>query len=448
MLIKSNTPSWALSRRSFLRGSLGTAVALPFLDAMSFDARAQAAAAPRRFMAFYVPCGMHMAAFTPQNEGDLAALPRILEPLEAVKQHTTVVTGLRNRAGDANEDGAGDHARGTGTFLTATRLLKSDVNIRNNISLDQVMANHLRNSGYAGLPSLEVGCEGGGSTGNCDSGYSCAYVVNVAWGGAQQPLPKETNPRAVFDRLFAGTDPTETRAEIDKRKRYRQSVLDVVKGDAARLSARLGTKDRQKLDQHLTGVRELERRLDSEEVSVCTPGPRPDGPSGDPTAYIRAMLDLIVNAYACDQTRVATFMLGNGGSNRNFNFIGVNAGHHEASHHQNDPARFEQIQRIDRWEVEQFAYLIDQMSRVDEGNGQTLLDSSLVFFSSEIEDGNSHSHQNLPIVLAGRGGGVVRPGRHVRAQGRSVSDLFVTALSGMQVPQASFADSGSALTLT
>lgn len=444
MLIKTSANRFTLSRRSFLRGSLGTAVALPFLDAMTQSARA-AGLGPRRFLTFYVPCGIHMPGFTPAA-GALGTLPTILSPLESVKQEITVISGLRNRAAEAGADGAGDHARGTGTFLTAQRLLKSDVDIRNAISVDQVIANHLRSTGYTGLSSLELGCEGGGSSGNCDSGYSCAYTVNIAWAGAAQPLPKETNPSSVFDRLFAGVDPGASREESLKRKLYRQSVLDVVKGDAARLNARLGARDRAKLDEHLTGVRELERQLESEPVVTCTPGARPSQ-SGDPTAYVRSMLDLIANAVACDRTRVATFMLGNGGSNRNYSFIGVNAAHHESSHHQGDPAKQTQLQNIDRWEMEQFAYLVGKLRSIDDGNGETALDNSFVYFGSELEDGQSHSHNNLPVVIAGRAGGSITPGRHVRTDGRSVADLYVTAMAALQVPQGSFADSSGALSL-
>ncbi len=449
MLIKTDRPTWALSRRSFLRGGLGTALALPFLDAMSWSAQAQGVAAPRRFLAFYVLNGMHMPEFLPGGEGALGALPSILAPLESVKQHVTVVSGLENRAAFGGEDGAGDHARGTGTFLTCQRLLKSDVDIRNGVSVDQVMARHLRDNDYAGLSSLELGCEGGGSTGNCDSGYSCAYSVNVSWAGASQPLPKETNPRAVFDRLFAGAEPASSAAAREKRKLYRQSVLDVVKGDAARLHEKLGQNDRIKLDAHMTGVRELERQLEDEaQVNACVAGERPAGiPQGDPTAYVRSMLDLVVNAFACDRTRVATFMLGNGGSGRNYSFLGVNGAHHEISHHQSDPAKQALLTQINRWEVEQLAYVVGKLAATDDGNGQKVIDNTTVVLGSEIEDGNSHAHSNLPVLVAGHGGGAIAGGRHVRAPGRPIADLFLTALGTMNVPTTSFADSSGALAL-
>ncbi len=184
-------------------------------------------------------------------------------------------------------------------------------------------------------------------------------------------------------------------------------------------------------------------------VSACTPGERPSGiPAGDPTSYVRAMLDLVVNAFACDRTRVATFMLGNGGSGRNYSFLGVNAAHHEVSHHQSDPAKQAQLAQIDRWEIEQLAYVVDKLARSDDGDGQSVLDNSTVFFGSEIEDGNSHSHANLPVVVAGHGGGAIAGGRQVAAPGRPIADLFLTALQTLGVPATSFADSTGPLALS
>ena len=449
MLLQTGNPRFALSRRAMLRG-LGTLVALPVLEAMAPSiARAQTQTPTRRFLSFYVPNGMHMAAFTPSTEGALAAanLPRILQPLAPHLAHVTVVSGLENRAAFAGEDGAGDHARGTGTFLTCTRLLKSDTTIRNATSLDQVLASHLRGQGYSGLASLETGIDGGGSTGNCDSGYSCAYSVNIAWAGVSQPLPKETNPRAVFDRLFAGLDPAEASAEAQQRRRRKLSVLDAVRADATRLEQKLGAKDKQTLDEYMTGVRELERRTESEAVVACTLPERPAGPGANPTEHVRTMLDVIAAGYACDRVRVATFMLGNGGSGRNYSFIGQNTAHHEASHHQGDPTRHAQLTEIARWEMEQLAYLAGRLAAINEGNGKTALDDTLVVCGSEIEDGNTHSHSNLPVVVVGHGGGVAPGGRHVRhPRGTPIANLFSTVLSSFGAPT-TFADSTGVLSL-
>jgi hypothetical protein len=444
----SSRPSWQLSRRTVLRGA-GALIALPLLEAMApRRARAQSTS-PTRFFAFYVPCGMHMAAFTPSTLGALPTpgdLPPILAPLAGVIDDVNVISGLQNRAAFADGDGAGDHARGTGTFLTCTRLRKSDVEIENAISLDQVLADHLRRDGYDGLPSIELGCEGGGSTGNCDSGYSCAYSVNIAWSGPQSPLPKETDPRQAFDRLFGPGDSAQTAAEAEKRRRHKRSVLDVVRQDAARLQAKLGRADQAKLDEYLTGVRELERRIDDASRQSCGAQTRPEPFSGDTTSYVRAMLDLVVAGFACDRMRVATFMLGNGGSGRDYSFLGANTAHHEASHHQNDPVRLQQLQTIDTWEVEQLAYVIGRLRAFNEGEG-TLLHHSTVFFSSEIEDGNSHYHGNLPVIVAGRAGGLITPGRHLSFPEVSTANLFSTVLQSFGAPTA-FADSTGPLVLT
>lgn len=450
MLIRTKTPSWALSRRTFLRGA-GVAMALPLLDAMAPSvARAQAAGADpvRRFIAFYVPNGMHMASFTPEGEGALPAqLPLILEPLQENREHVTVVSGLACAAGFAGGDGPGDHARGTGTFLTSTRILKSDTTIRNAISVDQVLANHLRSRGYGGFSSLETGCQGGGSTGNCDSGYSCAYSVNISWAGATQPLPKETNPRAVFDRLFGDAVDPAAEAERARRRRRQQSILDVVKGDAARVEQKLGQSDRRKLDEYMTSIRAIENQLESEEVNACTVPDAPSNQTQNPEPYMRAMLDVIVAGMACDRVRVATFMLGNGGSGRNYSFIGQNTAHHEASHHQGDAAKHRMLEQIDRFEVQQLNYLINRLKGVQEGSG-TALDSSLVVFGSEIEDGNSHSHRNLPIVVAGHGGGLATGGRHIRVERDTpIANLYNTVLSSFGAPTG-FADSTGTLSLT
>jgi hypothetical protein len=444
ILIKNGRPSWALSRRSALKG-LGTLIALPLLDAM--QVRAQAAAPTTRFFAFYVPNGMRMSAWTPSSEGALNvnALPPILAPLAAagVATDVNVLSGVDNFAAFAQGDGPGDHARGTGCFLTANHLRKTEgADIDNGISVDQVIANAVR--GQTRFASLELGCEGGGSTGGCDSGYSCAYSRNISWSGPATPMPKEVNPRNAFDRLFAGVDATETAEARARRIRLKQSVLDYAKDDANRLKARLGTRDRAKLDEYLTGVRDIEQRLDGPAGAECVPPTRPDGVPGDTTAYVRLMLDIAATSFACDTTRVATFMLGNGGSGRSFPFLGVNDAHHEISHHQGDTAKEEKLQIIDTWEVEQLAYFLARLKGIEE-NGSNVLANSAVFFSSEIEDGNSHFHGNLPILVGGQGGGAWTSGRHIAfPDGTPIANLFLTFINACGAQATSFGDDGTA----
>lgn len=432
-----------LSRRTFLKGA-GAAMALPLLEAMlPGSARAQSAEVPKRLFAFYVPNGIHMSAWTPGSEGAGYALTPILQPLAAYRDDFLVLSGLSNYAATPQGDGPGDHARGTGCFLTAAHPVKTEgADISIGPSVDQVAADFLADQ--TRLRSLELGCEGGGSTGGCDSGYSCAYSRNVSWRSATTPMPKEVNPRSVYDRLFAGFDPGETAQQIGKRQRYKQSVLDFVLDDAQRLSQRLGTRDRAKLDEYMTGVRELETRLEtSTQGPSCEPFQRPDGTPADFQEHVRLMLDLVALAFQCDITRVATFMLGNGGSNRSYSFLGVSGAHHELSHHQGDSAKHAALQVIDTWEVEQLAYLLSKLKAAQDVEG-SVLDNTLVFFSSEISDGNAHSHNNLPVLLAGRGGGAVSPGRHIAyPQSTPIANLFVSMLQSVGVSTSSFGDDGN-----
>ncbi len=433
---------WEISRRAFLRGA-GTAIGLPMLEAMAPSvARAQTMGVPppRRMLAFYVPNGIHMAGWTPADEGANWTMTPILQPLAMLRDEFSVLSGLGNRP--ARPDGPGDHASGTGAFLTVMHPFKTEGrDISNGISVDQVAANAIGE--HTSFRSLQLGSEGGSSVGNCDSGYSCAYARNISWASETQPLAKETNPLSVFDRLFAGADPTETIEARRKRRLYKQSILDFVKADGQRLDGKLGTTDKRKLDEYLTGVRELEQRLMSmEEPSTCDPGERPTR-NRDVRVVVRSMIDLMVLAFQCDLTRVITYMLGNAGSNRVYDFLNIGDGHHQISHHQNNPTNLSQLQTIDIWEIEQLAYLLDRMKAVQEPDG-TMLDNSLVFFSSEIEDGNSHSHFNMPVILAGGGGGTVTPGRHLRyTNNLSIANLFISMLAGVGVSVTEFGADGT-----
>lgn len=435
-----------LSRRTFLKGT-GVALALPFLEAMApRSAIAQDQLAAKRFMAFFVPNGIHMPAWTPSSTGSNFNLPPILAPLANLRSEVSVLSGLSNIAATPQGDGNGDHARGTSCFLTCVHPVKTEgANISIGPSVDQLIAGHL--SGQTTLSSLELGCEGGGSTGGCDSGYSCAYSRNISWRSATTPAAKEINPRSVFDRLFAGFVPGESQAVIDRKRRYKQSILDFVLSDAQSLSTRLGRKDRMKMDEYLTGVRELEQRIEiagqEDTGSSCEPFERPAGIPNQLQDHVQLMLDLVVLAFQCDMTRVATFMLGNGGSNRGYGFIGVPGAHHEISHHQNDPAKHAQLQAIDTWEVEQLAYLLNRLAQTQEGTG-SLLDQSMVFFSSEIADGNSHGHYNLPVLLAGKGGGTLQPGRHLQfGNNMPIANLYLTLMQKMGMNVSSFGDDGN-----
>lgn len=424
-----------LSRRCFLGGA-GVMLSLPLLEAM-IPARAQAGGSlgAQRLLCWYAPNGIHMQAWTPAQTGPGFALSPILTPLSAVRDEILVLTGIDNEP--AESEGPGDHASGTSGFLTCTHVTKSETTITNGTSVDQIYAQHIGSQTV--IPSLQLGIEGGGNSGGCDSGYSCAYSRNISWVG-NTPLSKLTSTATAFDLLFAGYDPGATAQELAQRKTNRLSVLDYTKADAEKLGTRLGTSDRIKLQEYLDSVRDLEIKVLADSAApTCDVGEGPGEPA-DITSHIRLMCDLMVKAFECDRTRSISFMMANAGSNRSYGFLGHPNGHHQYSHHNGEAGNYAAIQAINTWEIEQVAYLLERMANVVEPDGGTLLDSSMVYFSSEIEDGNSHRHYNLPVLLAGRGGGVINPGRHAIHTGLPMSNLFLSMLQGLGVDTNSFGD--------
>jgi hypothetical protein len=415
-------------------------IALPALEAMLPKIARAASPSPTRLVVFFVPNGIHMPNWTPTDTGPNYQLPPILAPLQPVKDDVLVLTGLANRPGIP--DGPGDHAAGTGAFISAHHVFKTEgTDIQGGISMDQVAANAIGQR--TRFPSLQLGAEGGDSAGTCDSGYSCAYPRNISWASPMTPLAKEINPQALFDRLFRGVDPHASGAERERKRIYKKSLLDFVQDDTARLQAKLGAGDRRRLDDYLTGIRELEKRLDDQSGSSCAQNDRPD-PSSDVRQTVQAMNDLMVTALQCDLTRVITFMLGNAGSNRVYTFLGIGEGHHQISHHQNNPVNFAELTTIDTWEVQQLADLLQKMKAIAEPDG-TLLDNTLVLFSSEIEDGDAHRHTNLPVLVAGKGQGAFKPGRHVRlGEEKPIANLFVSMLDAVGVGVQAFGDNGTA----
>jgi len=434
-----------LSRRLFLGGA-GAVLTLPFFESMMVKNVKAEPNDIRRILAFYVPDGIHMQAFTPVETGDQYTLTPILAPLAAIRPKVLVLTGLANTPG--RPDGPGDHAGGTSAFLTCRHVVKTEgSNIKNGISMDQVAAAQL--GGATRIPSMQVGIDGGSSAGDCDSGYSCAYARNISWASETQPLPKTVNPQVVWDILFGGFDPKATAEEQTRQKMYRTSVLDYVLGEANSLSGKLGTTDKRKLDEYMTGVSELEKKIQKTGTSqLCTAIDRPPADLPYPE-HVKMMLDLIALAIQCDSTRVVTFMLGNAGSGQSYPFLYANGqpisqGHHEISHHQNLQENFDKLTEIDRWEVEQFAYLLGKLDAIDEGNGITALDTSAVFFSSEIEDGNAHRHTNLPVLVGGGLGGTFKTGRHVILPDETpMANLFTSMLQGIGAPVDTFGDNGT-----
>lgn len=400
------------------------------------------AAAPRRMAFVYVPNGANMADWTPQLDGLDYTLPFILEPLESVRADIQVITGLSHKKAFANGDGAGDHARASATFLTGCQARKtSGSDIRVGVSVDQVAASKIGRA--TRLPSLELSCDKGQDAGSCDSGYACAYQFHLSWRSESTPNPVEVNPRAVFNRLFSDN-------EIDAtQRRRRKSILDFVQEDAARLKVGLGRTDQRKLDEYLTSVRELEQRIEHEGKLAATV-PDYDGPDGVPKAYeehIRLMFDALALAFQTDSTRIASFLIAHDGSNRPYPFIGVPEGHHDLSHHEGKEERKKKIAKINQFHMTQFAYFLQKLKQTPEAEGN-LLDNCMIIYGSGIADGNSHNHNDLPLILAGRGGGSLHPGRHLKL-GNSVpmTNLYVSMLERIGVKVDSLGDSTGKLDL-
>jgi hypothetical protein len=423
-----------LSRRTFLRG-LGAAMALPYLDAMRAT-RALAAAqttAPNRLLFVFFPNGAIMPKWTPAQTGADFTLPETLKPLEALKSKLCVLSGLAQDNARAKGDGGGDHARSASAFLTGAHPVKtSGADIKVGMSVDQVAAEKLGH--LTRLPSLEIGTEGGRNAGQCDTGYSCAYSNNISWKTATTPMAKEINPKLVFQRLFGDR---QAAADRTRRNRLRQSVLDLVADDAGRLQKQLGQTDRRKLEEYFTSVREIELRIErSQNSDQQLPTPtiaEPNGVPKDLDEHLRLMYDLLAIAFQTDSTRVATYMLANEGSNRSYPMVGVNDGHHHLSHHQNKQDWIDQLQKIDLFFVSRFAEFLHKLDGISEGDG-TLLDHAMIVYGSAIADGNRHSHDDLPILLAGRGSGTIASGRHIEYPKETpLNNLFLSLLDRMQV---------------
>jgi hypothetical protein len=429
-----------LSRRTVLRG-LGTAIALPWLEAMApgtvrADGSGRGSAPPRRIAFLYVPNGVHMRDWTPAQQGSQFALPPTLRALEPYRDEFLVLSGLaQNNAAPLGDEG-GDHARSLACFLTGMHPLKTDgANIRAGVSIDQVAAGQIGQA--TRLASLELGIDPSAQAGSCDSGYSCAYSSNISWKSAALPMAKEIDPRLVFDRLFGSQARSKgTPAERLQRQIYERSILDFVREDARQLHAQLGMNDRRKIDEYLNSLRELERRIQRSDAGVDSQPRsdmiRPTGVPKDLREHMRLMLDLLALAFRADATRICTFMFANEASNRAHHFLGVPDGHHDLSHHGNDPKKHEKIKAINRFHVEQFAYLLGKLKAMPEGEG-SLLDNVMIVYGSGISDGDRHNHDDLPILLAGKGGGTIKTGRHIRYETQPLNNLYLSMLDRMDV---------------
>ena len=433
----------SLSRRHFLRG-LGAGIALPtfvsltpgalpLLSAAAPLATTATGAALRTAFVFF-PNGAIPSAWWPKEAGDAPQFGTTLQPLEAHTKRLQILGGLDHRAAEPGPDGGGDHARGNGVFLTGVRLKKSATDIHAGISIDQVMA---REAGHlTRFPSLELTGDTGRYSGACDSGYACAYQHNLSWSSPTTPLSAEANPRLVFERLFGTGAAGERAASLERRQREQRSILDFILTDARSMQRRLNAPDRDKLDQYLTGIREIETRIARAERFGKPRDPGVETPPGIPTDYgehLELMFDMLVLAFQTDSTRIATMLLAHDGSNRSFSHIGIPEGHHDLSHHFNDPEKIRKVADIDRWYAQQFAKFLDKMEATRDVDGHSLLHNSMIVYGGGNADANRHTHSNLPIVLAGGGGGTLTPGRYQKHQGKPMSNLFLSLADRMGV---------------
>ena len=434
-----------LHRRTFLKG-VGATLGLPLLEAMlpASGFAAQSAGAPKRMAFVFVPNGVIVPDWTVKGEGADWQLSPTLEPLAKVKDRVCVVSGLMQDNARAKGDGPGDHARSSAAFLTGAHPVKtSGVDIKVGQSVDQVAAD--KAGKLTKLPSIELGTEGGRNAGQCDSGYSCAYSNNISWKTATTPMAKEINPRLVFERLFGSTDDREAAKGRAKRDEYRKSILDLVTDDANKLKQQLGQTDRRKVDEYFSSVREIEQRIERAKTDSTTQKiPDLTLPRGVPKEldeHIGLMFELMALAFQTDTTRVATFMMANEGSNRSYPMVGVNDGHHHLSHHQNKQDWIDHLKQIDKYLIGHYAKFLERLNGISEGNG-TLLDNSMIVYGSAIADGNRHSHHDLPILLAGKGGGTIASGRHlVYPKETPLNNLFLSMLDRMDAGVDSLGDS-------
>ncbi len=426
-----------LSRRTMLRGA-GVAIGLPMLDAMR-PALAAGKAAPKRLAVVYVPNGIIMDAWSPKRSDSGFEFARIMQPLEPHKQDVTIVTGLTNFAGTKTKGGG--HAKASGSFLSgAPPKYTAGADVHAGTTFDQWAAQKW--AAETRVSSLQLGCEDSRMVGNCDTGSSCAYTNTVSWKDPDKPLTVETNPRSVFERLFGTVDYSLSKETRARRAMYRRSILDDARGASQELARNLGKADQRKIDEYLTGIREVEQRIQlAEKDETAPPVEKPSGIPFQFVDYVKLMFDLKTIAFEADLTRVSTMMLGREGSVRVYPEIGVPDPHHPLTHHRGHPDFIEKVTRINTYHVQLFAYWLESLKKAK------LLEDTLILYGGAISDGNSHSYVNLPLVVAGHSGGL-KGGRIVDAPEKTpVANLFVELLNRSGLESANFGDATGRLSL-
>ncbi|MGQ0637516.1 MAG: DUF1552 domain-containing protein [Planctomycetaceae bacterium] len=391
------------------------------------------AGAPLRFCVVYFPNGVIQDHWWPVGEGPDFQFARTLQPLEPFRSQLQVYSGLDHLNATTGDDGPGDHARAAGTFLTGVRIRKTaGASIRAGVSIDQIMAREVGHLTH--FPSLELSCDAVRKSGDCDAGYSCAYQFNLAWRTQSTPMSPECNPRLAFERLFGSGSRGERRENRKLRQAQLRSVLDFVLDDATSLQKQLGQRDRQKLDEYLASVRDVEQRIGHAERLGHAPDPNIEAPAGIPDNYaehLQLMFDLVVLAFQTDSTRIATLVMAQEQSNRPFPEIGVPEGHHHVSHHLGDDKLIEKAALIDLWYATEFGRFLAKLDRIQDLDGRSLLHNSMIVYGGGNSDGNGHTHDNLPIVLAGAGGGTLATDRFVKCGSKPLCNLFLTLAGRM-----------------
>ncbi len=425
-------------RRMILKG-MGVSMALPALESFPAAAARTSNDPPVRAAFIYVPNGAQQDHWFPSGEGKDFELSSTMQSLQPHRGQVQVIAGLDHQHAEAGPDGAGDHARANATFLTGMRARKtSSSNIYVGQSIDQLIAETIGNQ--TKFASLELTCDAIRKSGRCDSGYSCAYQYNLSWRTPVTPMSPEPNPRNVFDRLFGDQD-AQGRRQHQIRRAEQKSILDFVLEDAKQLRNQLGKTDYQKVDEYTSGIRDLERRI--ERMESFPAGKLTDFnaanqsiPEGIPSSYaehIDVMFELLALAFQTDTTRIATLLMAHDGSNRAFSELGIQEGHHYLTHQQEEQDACEKVAKIDAFYMSRFAKFLDRLQTIEEPNGDNLLDNSMIVYGSGIADANRHTHDNLPVILAGRGGGTLRSGRFVNAGSQPMSNLFLSLADRMGV---------------
>ena len=433
-----------LSRRTLLRGA-GTALALPLLDAMvpASTAFAQSGAAPKsRFGAIYFPHGATMSRWTPADAGKNFTFSEILEPLAPFRDQINVITNLGHPLAYGPGGATGNHNRSSASYLSGCKAETGAIP-KLGVTVDQVAARYMGQD--TPLPSLELSIEN--SSLSCGEGLSCAYRNTISWQNELSPLPMQNNPQVVFEQLFGDGATDEQR---DARRAQSLSLLDSVTDQLHSLNRSLPAADKVRLESFLTDVREIERRIEQAALKVTDDIAVPDKPTGVPDdieEHIKLMYDLQVLAWQTEITRISTFLVAQELSGAVYPRSTVRDSFHTLSHHSNSEDNKARFAILNNYHVSLFAYFLDKLNSIPDGDG-TLLDNSLILYGSGMSDGNSHNHDPLPLVLAGRAGGTLEGNRHLVFPERSLmSNLLVSMLDKVGVPHENMGDSSEPLTI-